>query len=223
MEGEARSDQRGAARPEAPAEARAEPRQIPGRYGDGEGDPYRPRREGLRCFRCGRPGHLRRECPIRMGPREAAWMRNQVREAKTQTVVVRVNGRRGLALVDSGCTQTLVRGGWVRPHCLNKTMWIRCIHGDVKGYKAGHAKLEVAGHSRWMEVGIAPNLPYEVIVGRDWPFFASLVSRGLDSSCAGEQLQGPAGLGIEQKEDPTLKEAWKAAEGGGAPSAWVLG
>lgn len=71
------------------------------------------------------------------------------------TVRAKVNGRSGTALVDSGCTQMLVWKGWAKPRPGAEKMWIRCIHGDVKGYPAGEAKVEVAGQEQWMEVGIA--------------------------------------------------------------------
>lgn len=127
---------------------------------------------------------------------------------------VRVNGKKGVALVDSGWTQTLVRGGWVRPSHSSSKVWIRCIHGDVRDYPVGRAKLEVAGQQHWIDVGIAPNLPYEVIIGRDWPHFKASVSLELDSSLCTQREEMREELGEKQKADPTLREAWRRAEAG---------
>lgn len=85
----------------------------------------------------------------------------QVQAPKTQTIKVRVEGKMGTALVDSGCTQTLVRQGWVWPKPRCGTVWIWCIHRDVKAYPVGGGLVEVARK----KTGVASNIPYDVILG----------------------------------------------------------
>lgn len=68
-----------------------------------------------------------------------------------------------------------------------------------------------------MRMAIAPNLPYDIILGRDWPYFANLVSMGLSGEeareCGGRE--GPdIPLGEEQRRDQTLRAAWERAERG---------
>lgn len=58
-----------------------------------------------------------------------------------------------------------------------------------------------------MNVGIAPTLPYEVILGRDWPHFKNLVSLELDSFPGMPGETHASSLGEEQRTDPTLQEA----------------
>lgn len=50
-------------------------------------------------------------------------------------------------------------------------MHIRCVHGDVRTYSTGETSLEVKGKKACMKVGVAANLPYDIVLGRDWPFF----------------------------------------------------
>lgn len=47
----------------------------------------------------------------------------------------------------------------------------------MKTYPTGKARLEIKGKRSGIRLGIAPKLPYDVILGRDWPFFAEVVSR----------------------------------------------
>lgn len=61
-------------------------------------------------------------------------------------------------------------------------------------------------------MGIAPDLPYEIIIGRDLPLFSKLASMGLDSFTCAEQEERVRDLGEKQKRDPTLREAWLQAE-----------
>lgn len=119
----------------------------------------RPRREGIRCFHCGEERHVRRECGSRLTPRDTAWTQTQVQRPSIQTMRVLVNTRPGIALIDSGCTQTLAKRGWVRPEPRGGEVRIRCVHGDICTYPTGRASLEIKGERLLMRVGIAPNLP----------------------------------------------------------------
>lgn len=78
---------------------------------------------------------------------------------------VQVNGRAGIALVDLECTQILARECWVKPDRGGKVVLIRCVHGDVKKYPTGEARLAVKGKRCRMRMGVASRLPYYVILG----------------------------------------------------------
>lgn len=66
-----------------------------------------------------------------------------------------MNRRPGVALIDSGYTQTLAKKGWVKPD----------THRDIRAYPTGGAYLEVKGKRTLMRMGIVPNLPYDIILG----------------------------------------------------------
>lgn len=147
---------------------------------------------------------------------DTAWTKAQVPRPKTKTVRVLVNRRAGVALVDPGCTQRLVKKGWARPDPRGREVLIRCVHGDVKAYPTGKALVSVNGRKALMQVGIDPSLPYDVILGRNWPAFTELACEGLNSEAhegrAGEAAEDE--LGEEQRRDPSIRAAWERAEAG---------
>lgn len=165
----------------------------------------RPRREGIRCFRCDAPGHVRRECPWRVTPRETAWTNAQVPQPLTLTSRVLVNKRPGLALIDSGCNQTLARKGWVTPNPTGEVVRIRCVHGDVRTYPTGETNLEIKGKRARMRVGVAANLPYDIVLGRDWPFFPEAMGENPEGrDCMEGEKGSVVDIGEEQRQDPSL-------------------
>lgn len=128
-----------------------------------------------------------------------------------------MNCRAGIALVDSGCIQTLAREGSVKPDRGGKVVLIRCVHGDVKKYPTGEDRLAVKGERCRMRMGIAPRLPYDVILGQDWPFFKEVVKEGdLERDCleGEEDDRDRQGMAQEQRADATLGKAWERAKRG---------
>lgn len=150
----------------------------------------------------------------RQASRMEVWSLEQVPKRPAPTCTVLVGKPEGVALVDSGCTQTLVREHWTVTWERNGKMVIQCIHGDVKEYPKRRVLLRVETEAQEVVVEASNRLPYDVELGRDWHKFESVAwkARG-DEALVGEcqALDEGASLGKEQKEDPTLKRAWEEA------------
>lgn len=84
-------------------------------------------------------------------------------------------------------------------------VWFRCAHGDMKGYPMGKVNLEIGGIRKKVKVRIAERLPYDVLLGRDWPAFKQLVREEGEQECM-EGRKDP-NLSQEQRTHPTLKRA----------------
>ncbi|XP_074843086.1 uncharacterized protein LOC142009235 [Carettochelys insculpta] len=130
------------------------------------------------CFSCGQRGHLQRDCLegfCGFGRVWAAEKRARPPQAATITVPILVGTEATVALVDSGCSQTLVRqrAGLEADPALG-TIRLQCIHGDVRPYPSARVPLTVAGVTHHLVVGLAPRLVYPVVIGRDWPGFAGI-------------------------------------------------
>ena len=70
-----------------------------------------PQASGQGCWRCGQPGHVRRDCPLmEVGQtiRVAGPPAPSPGPGETYSVPVRIQGGRHQAMVDSGCMQSLI-------------------------------------------------------------------------------------------------------------------
>ncbi|XP_069027698.1 uncharacterized protein [Embiotoca jacksoni] len=99
-----------------------------------------PQPPGQECWRCGQPGHCRRECPLM----EAGQM---VRVAGPPTpspgpgAMYRSSkdpGGTHQAMVDSGCMQSLIHQSLVRPGALVEALWEMIFRAAHYNQMAGH-------------------------------------------------------------------------------------
>lgn len=160
------------------------------------------------------------------------WAAAQVRGTREDSrplVKAWVNGQPVWALVDSGCTRTLVQQAQAPP--LGDTLLVQCIHGDVRPYGLRWAEIRVGGKCQSLPVGVVPQLNYGAVIGRDWPRYQSLLTQGEDQEGAlGEEVQdGAAGTTEDplhpsrdlrelQREDPMLGPA--LAQAANPPRRW---
>lgn len=92
---------------------------------------------------------------------------------------VLVNGQREKALIVIGSTQTVVlvslvpREEWSDQHRVG----VCCIHGDEKVYPTAEVYLTVDGQTFFLQVALAPKLPYPVVLGQDIPTLLDLLEQ----------------------------------------------
>ncbi|XP_050804276.1 putative SCAN domain-containing protein SCAND2P [Gopherus flavomarginatus] len=131
------------------------------------------------CFSCREYDHLQWDCTAmechfgQVCSGEAHVRRPQ---AAKITVPVVMEGYPTVALIDSGCDQTLVRQN-LGPQANTRLgmIQLQCIHWDIRLYPSTQAQLTVGGVTQPMVVGLAPRLAYPVILGRDWPEFPEVL------------------------------------------------
>ncbi|XP_061918090.1 uncharacterized protein LOC133659350 [Entelurus aequoreus] len=167
--------------------------QDTGAAGRGLPSQMAPETPGPVCWRCGQPGHVRRECSMMevgqvmrvVGPPAHAPDLGE-----TYCVPVRVQGGIYRAMVDSGCKQSMVHQNLVRPGALKRAtrVKIRCIHGDVHEYPIVPVQILYEGQKHKVKVAVSVHLTHPVILGTNWPGFNHLVTQcmGVRSRAVGE-------------------------------------
>ncbi|XP_056879584.1 uncharacterized protein LOC130520041 [Takifugu flavidus] len=141
--------------------------------------------QGVSCFNCGREGHKSPACPLRKPkhshlcyvPNPSPPLKNQL--SRDPVITVELNGKPTKALVDTGCTQTLVQADLVPLECINENdkLTICCVHGDQTEHSTADAYVKVCGQTYLLSVGLVPKLPYPVLLGQDLPVLSDLVGR----------------------------------------------
>jgi len=152
-----------------------------------------PRRRPLmnpdsrRCYECGEQGHIAWNCPHREDvPMPTASASETGRPCGLLTTCwgqesggapltpVKVNGKDATALLDSGSAVTLVRPDFARLPHLNSTLSVTCIHGETREYPTTALDLQTTGGRYAGTAGVVPDLPVQVLIGRDADIFQRL-------------------------------------------------
>ena len=135
-------------------------------------------RSQIECFRCGRRGHMQKDCHVKMESANLGWTMPVPVHRPKWTREVCVDGRAVLALLDTGCTRSLIhrrcedrknRLGWKIPYrtASSKRVW----------FPATRILLEIENQSHEMAVGVSPHLTKRVdmLLGQDVPKFHGLL------------------------------------------------
>ncbi|KAF7706759.1 hypothetical protein HF521_020013, partial [Silurus meridionalis] len=93
-------------------------------------------------------------------------------QPRSPTLSVKLDGRITEALLDSGSNVTLARPSVIaRGTKRMGSIPVACVHGDV--HEVPTVRVRVAnGGGEWpLVIGLVPNLPVPLLLGRDWPGF----------------------------------------------------
>ncbi|KAF1388735.1 hypothetical protein PFLUV_G00065720 [Perca fluviatilis] len=171
--------------------------------------------DGRKCYECGEPGHIAWYCPNRdvsmptASASEVAVGRPcnllttcwAAESGPSPVTPVRANGKDTTALVDSGSMATLIRPEFAQSPPLTDTVPITCIHGETKYYPTTLLHQQTAKGQSTGPVGIVPNLPVPVLIGRDCPMFRPLwASMSGDVEKRGNQKRGSRKGGTDSRK-----------------------
>ncbi|XP_062415775.1 uncharacterized protein LOC134107852 [Pungitius pungitius] len=186
----------------------------PGTLPDPTGGSQTP---GQECWKCGRLGHLRRECPLmEVGQviRVAGAPSPSPGPGATYRVPVRIQGGTRQAMVDSGCSQSMIHQSLVRPGALVEAsrVKIRCVHGDIHEYPIVSVELRFKGRKYRIKVAVSSHLTHSVILGTDWEGFNTLMG---EAAGVRSRPTGTCGICAVLSGDARSSDA---AGGGGEPA-----
>ncbi|MGH0128394.1 UNVERIFIED_CONTAM: hypothetical protein FKN15_034635 [Acipenser sinensis] len=146
----------------------------------------------IRCFRCQELGHIAVQCPGGEEPMQCnvgekitgvnlsfcnvVTGLTGVQVDDKHLCTVSIDGNKVKALLDSGSMVTLVSTHLVEANRLDQThgVSVTCIHGDTHQYPTANLCIDSSGGPVSCRVGVVAKLPYEVILGRDFPNFFKL-------------------------------------------------
>ncbi|XP_073721145.1 uncharacterized protein [Misgurnus anguillicaudatus] len=140
----------------------------------------------IKCYKCGQLGHKKPMCPQLMKtftnmcyvPQVSVPEPTNITVPDQMLRTVELNGEKVTALLDTGCTQTLVENELVPEVniCSVPQVIVKCVHGEERHYPIANVNVGIEGHSYLMKVGLAQGLPYQVILGHDFPALADLLA-----------------------------------------------
>ncbi|XP_062418320.1 uncharacterized protein LOC134129059 [Pungitius pungitius] len=177
---------------------------------------------GQACWRCGQPGHLRRDCPLmEVGQviRVAGAPAPSPGPGATYRVPVSIQGGIRQAMMDSGCSQSMIHQSLVRPGALVEAsrVRIRCVHGDIHEYPIVSVELRFKGKKYRIKVAVSSHLTHPVILGTDWAGFNTLMGQaagvrsrptGICDTCAvlsGDARSSDAAEGEGEPAEPPVE------------------
>ncbi|XP_073787852.1 uncharacterized protein [Danio rerio] len=118
--------------------------------------------------------------------------RNVPPEAPTRKVCI--DGKTQTATLDTGSAITLVHPKTLKFHQEGKSrIPITCVHGDTRHVPSQKVTMATKSGSWRIEVGVVPDLPVPLLLGRDWPGFDDLLTHHqARSACTKKNSKGRA-------------------------------
>ncbi|XP_076146551.1 uncharacterized protein LOC143131060 [Alosa pseudoharengus] len=161
------------------------------------------------CYLCGVEGHTKPMCPKNTAksnnmcvvPRPGVDSVH-INDQDAKMIYVEVNGTALRALIDTGSGQTLVHRKFVPPYIVSTkdAVPICCVHGDEKCYSTAEMYIKVEDQTYLLNVVVADNLPYPVVLGRDLPVLLDLLEPDKNLKCCAAVTRGQAKKSNEHQE-----------------------
>ena len=182
-DGAKRNEQRDRVRPplrDTPSRTRdPELRQLdPGREKDGNPSLSWDVRQAA-YFRCGKKGHFKRDCRVKL---EGANLGiSHAQDLPKWTRPVEVNGKPVLALIDTGCTKSVVH-----PRCIRKSDYLlwevpyTTASSRKTQFPAAKITLTIGGKDYDLAVGVSKHLTMDMLMGQDIPHFRKYLREALE-------------------------------------------
>ena len=147
--------------------------------------PRKGERDGPWCFACQKKGHYASQCPSKPAMfcgNRTTHLEEPLRAGFVDNLPV------DRILLDTGAATTMVHRDLVAPRKISdKTLEIRCAHGDVTIYPTAEVSICVGGYSFSVQAGVSDKLPVPVLLGRDVPDLGKLLE-----GTPGRQVSEPA-------------------------------
>ena len=143
----------------------------------------------MTCYQCGKKGHLRRDCRVKVeSANRAAYVRTNLPK---WTREVQVNQNSVVGWLDTGCTKSMIHPrfinkddylGWKIPYTTAsaKKVW----------FPAARITLNIDDHTYQLAVGVSSHLTVDMLLGQDVPKFRKLLK---------EALRGKSNPGLEEQ------------------------
>lgn len=98
---------------------------------------------------------------------------------------MQLNGRPQTALLDTGCNQSLVQAQFVPRELwsVGETVPVICVHGHAEQAPTGEVYIETTGQVYLMKVGVAPKLPYPILLGTDLSILYDFIQESRKGFC----------------------------------------
>lgn len=136
------------------------------------------------CYRCEEKGHISQFC---LWKSQVKVLINCPHDEKMDcsfrchkgpghhnkpVVKVKVGDTIILAVVDMGCSQSMIQADFLLPHLgsLESPLSMICIHIASYTYKRRKVQLSLLGHTEEFAMGLAETLLCPMLLGVDWPY-----------------------------------------------------